>query len=159
LHGALDLLLFLPCDVGANRFGHALNGLRRDLQACQQFHLLPAMIKGSVLPDQRLHASHAGGEIAAHDVEFLVGWKLPFMTVPTQIVRPHDFHRANRRQHRFRAQLMIERLLPAGAWNGTLVGFRNWEAQQLAQGAGTRLMHSRAHQHLDGFQLQTACFA
>jgi hypothetical protein len=81
LHGAIDLLLLLQCNVCADRFGHALHRLGGDLQAGQQFHLLTSVIEGGLLSHQRLHAPHTRRELGVDDVEFLVGGKLPFMAV------------------------------------------------------------------------------
>jgi hypothetical protein len=42
----------------------------------------------------------------------------------------------------------------ARARNGALVGGRDAQAQQLGQNCCPELVHFRAHQHLDGFQVQ-----
>ncbi len=64
-----------------------------------------------------------------NDVEFLVSRKLSLMTMRTQVVGPHHFHRTDCGEYRLGSQLtMIERLLPAWAWNGVLVWL--WKLQE-----------------------------
>jgi len=101
LHGALDLLLLATRNVGANGFGHAFHGFGSDLQAGQQFHLLAAVIEGGLLAHQSLHAPHTRRKLRVDNIEFLIGGKLPAMTVRTQIPGPRYFDRAHRGQHRF----------------------------------------------------------
>ena len=43
--------------------------------------------------------------------------------------------------------------------NGSLVRSRLRELQQLGECCGSGVMHGRAHRHLDGFQIETACLA
>jgi hypothetical protein len=49
--------------------------------------------------------------------------------------------------------------MAASTSNGPLV--RSWrrEPQQLTERCGSGVMHGRAHRHLDGFQIETACLA
>jgi hypothetical protein len=51
------------------------------------------------------------------------------------------------------------RLPAATARHGAVVGVGRRELEQFGQGRRTGAVHGRAHGHLDGFQIQTACFA
>lgn len=114
-------LVFTSRDIGADGFGHALNGFGGDLQARQQVHLLAALIERRLLAHRCLHTPHAGRKLGADDIEFRIAGKLPLMAVQTQIPGPRDLHFADYGQHRFRAHFTVTRLPPAWARDGTLV--------------------------------------
>jgi hypothetical protein len=60
LHGALHLPLFSRGDIAADDLRRALHGFSGNFQTSQHLHLFAAMIEGRLLPDQSLHAPHAG---------------------------------------------------------------------------------------------------
>jgi hypothetical protein len=157
LQRAVDLFLLAACNIGADALGDAFDGFSGDLQARQQLHLFPTVIKSCLLPNQSLHASQAGREFGTDDIELLIRRKLPLMAMRTQVPGSGNFHPTDCGQHGFRAQFPIACLMAAGARHGALLG--HGEPQQLVQDRGSGLMHGRANEHLDGFQIDVACLA
>ena len=141
LHGPLDLILLARGDILSNRLRCSLHGFGSHLQISQQFHLLAALIKGSVLTHQRQHAAHSRRELRVFDVQFDVRRKLAGMAVRAQVVGTRDFHLADCRQDRLGAQLPVVSLLAARTREGALVGSWGWEVQQFGQRCCARLMH------------------
>jgi len=68
LHRSLDLLVFLLSDIPSDGLCRTLDRLGRPLQARQNFQLLAAVIEGSLLAHQGLHAAHPGRKLRPLDV-------------------------------------------------------------------------------------------
>ena len=117
----IDLLLLAPCDIGAGRFGHALDGFSGEIQAGQQLELLAAMIERSVLPHQCLHPAHTGRELRVHDVEIRVGGELPLVAVGAKKIGTRQDGWTQHGEHRFGAQLAIACWTAAPARNTSLL--------------------------------------
>lgn len=54
---------------------------------------------------------------------------------------------------------MVVRLVATRTREDPLVRRRGGESQQFGQGSCPGLMHGRANCHLDGFEIEMACFA
>jgi hypothetical protein len=150
----------LACrDILANGFRIPLYRLGGHFQIGQQFHLLAAVSKGSLLAHHRLPAPHPGRNFAMLDVQFDIGRELAGRTAGAQVIGTRHLHLAHHGEHRLGAQLPVVSLVRTSTREGSLVGGRGFEVQQPAQGCGSGLMHGRAHCHLDGFQIQTGRLA
>ena len=117
------------------------------------------MIEGGILADGRLHAAHPGRELCIFDVQFDIGGELAGMAVRAQVVGARYFRLAYDGQNRLGAQFAVLSLVSASTRDGPLLGGRDGELQQFGQRGGARIVHSRTHRHLDGFQIQTPGFA
>ena len=91
------------------------------------------------------------------DVEFDISGELADVTVWAQVVGARDLDFTDSRQHELRAQFPVMSLMAAITRKNTLIGARFCEAQQLAQGGCTGVVHGRTRRHLDGFQIQSPC--
>ena len=94
------LLLFTLRDIFSDSFRRALHRPGGYFQPGQDFHLFAAMIEGSILANQGVHAAHTGRELGVLDVQFHVGRKLASMAVRAQVVWARDLRMAHHRQHR-----------------------------------------------------------
>jgi len=90
----VDLLALTSSDILSNSFCGTLHRLGSHLQPGQDFDLFAAMIEGSILAHQGLHAAHPGRELRVFDIQFHVGRKLPLMTMRAQVVGTRQFHLA-----------------------------------------------------------------
>ncbi len=100
-------LLFSLCDIAADSLCRAFHRFGRNLQIGQNLHLLAAMIEGGVLADERLHATHTGGELSLLDVQFDIGGELSVMAVGAKIIGTRHFHWADCSQHGLGTELSI----------------------------------------------------
>lgn len=151
LDGTLDLSLFAFSDIVSDCLRRALHRFRSHLQISKQFQLLASMIEGGLLTYDRLHAAYPSRELRVFDVQFDVSGELAGMAVRAQVVGARYFHLPYRRQHRLRAQLPVVGLVAAGTRQAPLVSRRGGKLQEFGQRCGSRVMHGRAHRHLDGF--------
>ncbi len=117
------------------------------------------MIEGSLLAHQRLHAAHSRRALSLGDVEFVIGRKLPAMTVPAQVVGARHIHPAHGGEKRLGAQFPVLSLVAARARKTALAGRRSFPLQQFGEGCGAGLVHRRAQRHLDGLQIPVARLA
>src|ERR1039457_6836137 len=76
-------------------FGRPLHGFRGHLQTGEQLHLLAAMIEGSFLAHDCLHAAHSRRKLRVFDVQFDVGGELASATVCAQVVGTRHFPSAD----------------------------------------------------------------
>ena len=83
---ALRICCCSCADVRSDRFRCPLHGFGGHLYASQKFQLLAAMIEGSLLANDGLHASHPRREFFVFDVEVTVDGELAGVAVPAQIV-------------------------------------------------------------------------
>jgi hypothetical protein len=159
LHGAVDLLLLAPRDVGANCFCRTFNGFGGNLQASQQVHLLATVIKRSLLAHQRVHAAHSRGELRILNIQFDIRWELAGVTVAAEVVGSRYLHLAHCREDRFGAQLPILGWMAAATRNAPV--FARWcrKLQQLAENRRPRPTHRRTHYSFDGFQVHLSRLA
>ena len=63
---------------GLRRAFHRFGGY---FQIGQELHLLAAVIEGSLLAHQSLHATHSGGSFRVLDIQFDIGRELADVTV------------------------------------------------------------------------------
>ena len=159
LHGSLDLFLLGCGDILADGFRRPLHGFGGHLQIGKQFHLLPSVVEGCLLADDRLHAAHPGRELRVLNVQFDIGGELAGMAVRAQVVGARHFHHAHHRQDRFGAQFPIMRRVATTTGDGPLVCRRDWELQQFGQDRCPCMVHGGAHQHLGGLQFQMSRLA
>lgn len=156
LHSSLNLHLFVHGDILSDRLRGAFYGFGGHLQIGEEFQLLPAAIEGGLLAYDGLHPAHSWREPRASDVQFAVSGELPIVTARTEIVGTRDLHWADCSEDDFRAQFPVVGLLAASTRKAALIGCRDGEAQEFGQCRCARLVHGRAHSHLDGFQIETA---
>jgi hypothetical protein len=100
-----SLLHFFPfplCDIFSDRFCGALHRLGSPFQTGQNFHLFAAVIEGSLLAHQGMHAAHPGRELGVLDIQFHVGRELAMVAVSAQVVGTRNLHFADRRQNGLR---------------------------------------------------------
>ena len=148
--------LFTLSDIFSDRFCDALDRFGGHFQTGQDLHLFTAVIEGSLLTDQGVHAAHTGRELGVLNVQFHVGRKLALMTVRAQIVGTPDLYRSHHRQHRFATLFPIMGTLATRASDDALLFCRRGcELQQFGQRGGAGMVHGRAHRHLHCFQIQT----
>ena len=156
LYGALNLLPLTLRDVLADGFGSALYRFGGHLQTGQHLHLFAAMIAGRLLPNQSLHAPHAGREVRVLDIQFGVDGELALMAMRTEIPGARDFHLAQCGEDAPRAEFAVTRLTAAGTWNRALLLDRLGEPQSPGERSGPSLMQGSAHRYFHRLQI---CFA
>ena len=105
------------------------------------------------------HAAHAGRELLMGDVQLHVGWELPLMASPTQIIGAQDLRRANHGQQRLAAQPLVLRMVAAGTWQATLLGAGRLKLQQLAHRGCASLMEGGSQGCFQGLQIRAAVLA
>src|SRR5258708_3128661 len=152
----LDLLPFTLSDIFSDRFCDALDRFGGHFQAGQDLHLFTAVIEGSLLTHQGVHAAHTGRELGVLNVQFHVGRKLALMTVRAQIVGTRDLYRSQHRQHRLGTLFPILCMMSTRTGQLTLIRSRDLELQQLAQGGCSGLVEGCPQRVLDGFQVGSA---
>jgi hypothetical protein len=159
LHGLADLSLLACGDVGANRLRRTFHRFGGHFQTGQNLHLLTAVMEGRRLAHHGLHAAYSRGEVCVFYVQYLIGGKLPFMAVVTQIpwtVHPCPTHH---REHGPGTQFPIARLMSASAGQLTPIRRRRLELQQFPQSAGPGPMESGPQGALDGLQVGASAVA
>jgi len=67
-------------DITADRLRCTLDGFGSHFDSSQNFQLLAAMIEGSLLAHQSLHAAHPGREFGPLNVQFDIDRKLAGLT-------------------------------------------------------------------------------
>ena len=132
LQGFLDLFLLTLDDIGSDGFCRALHGFGGHLQAGQNLHLLAAAIERGLLAHQGLHAAHPGRKLRIRDVQFDIHRKLADMASGAQVVGAGEAYGTDNRQHRFRTDFLILRMMAATTRQLTLIRGRGCELQQFA---------------------------
>jgi hypothetical protein len=98
LHGLIDLRLFAPGDISANRRRMAFDCLAGYTEPRQQVHLFPAMIKRGIAAHHCHHAADTGRILGVLNVEFPVAWDPALVTARTVVVGALEGDRADCRQ-------------------------------------------------------------
>src|SRR6266404_960762 len=124
LQGFLDLFLLTLDDIVSDGFCRTLHGFGRHLQAGQNLHLLAATVERDLLAHQGLHATHPGRKLRILDVQFDIHWKLADMASGAQVVGAREAYGTDHRQHRFRTDFLILRVMAARTRRLTLI--RGW---------------------------------
>jgi len=93
-------------------------------------HLLAATVERDLLAHQGLHATHPGRKLRILDVQFDIHWKLADMASGAQVVGAREAYGTDNRQHRFRTDFLILRVMAARTRRLTLIRGWGYELQQ-----------------------------
>jgi hypothetical protein len=115
LLGAVDLLLLIAFDAGADGLGLAFDGLGGDLQSGQQLELLAALLKAGLAAHHGHHPPHSGRKLGAFHVQLPVARALAPVATRAQIVVPLELHRPQSGQQLPRPPVMMAALVSASA--------------------------------------------
>src|SRR6185369_79586 len=159
LHGSPDLFLLVRGDVRPDGFRRSLHGFGGYLQVGEEFQFLPAMSERCVLSHQSLHPAHSWRQFHVFDIQFDISGELAVVTLRAQVVRTRDLRLADGGEDGFRAQSPVTGQFAATPRDGKLLGSCFGKMKQFGQRRCTRLVHGRAHGHLEGFQIQSACLS
>ena len=87
-------------DTATYRLRCAFYRFGGDLQIGEQFQLPTAMIEGSLLAHDSLHAAYSRRELGVFDVQFDISGELAVMAMRAQVVGPRYSHLADGGQNR-----------------------------------------------------------
>jgi hypothetical protein len=95
LHGALHLLELACSNILSDGLGGSFHTFCGQLNAGQQFHLLPGGVERHLLTSDGLQAANGGREFGVSDVEFDIHGELSYVTVRAQVIRAQDGDRSH----------------------------------------------------------------